>query len=93
MTSPDALTIRPVRASDAVEWRRLWTLYLGFYETVLPEAVFQSTFARLLGTDPRDFNGLIAEADLLTSAMSKSARISSSVKISWSPCDQPSRAR
>ncbi len=38
-------------------------------------------------------SGLIAEADLLTSAMSKSAVISSSEKISWSPCDQPSRAR
>lgn len=60
MTSPDALTIRPVRASDAVEWRSLWTLYLGYYETVLPEAVFQSTFARLLSDQTGEYRGLLA---------------------------------
>lgn len=60
MTSPDALTIRPVRASDAVVWRSLWTLYLGYYETVLPEAVFQSTFARLLSDQTGEYRGLLA---------------------------------
>jgi GNAT superfamily N-acetyltransferase len=58
-----AVTIRPLRAEDEGDWRRLWTDYLGFYRTALPEAVYASTFARLLGDDPRDFSGLIASRD------------------------------
>lgn len=57
---PD-VTIRPIRAADQADWRRLWTGYLEFYETVLPEAVYASSFARLLGDDSQDFHGLIAE--------------------------------
>ena len=55
--------IRPIEARDEDDWRRLWTAYLDFYETSVAEAVYASTFARLLGNDPRDFNGLIAEVD------------------------------
>jgi GNAT superfamily N-acetyltransferase len=55
--------IRPLRPEDEVEWRRLWTGYLAFYQTSLPEAVYLSTFARLLGDDPQDFSALVAEAD------------------------------
>ncbi len=55
--------IRPLRREDESDWRRLWTAYLAFYNTTLPEPVFASTFARLLGNDPRDFNGLIATVD------------------------------
>lgn len=44
-------------------WRDLWKSYLDFYETSVPDAVYASTFARLLGEDPRDFNGLSAELD------------------------------
>jgi len=55
--------IRPLRREDADAWRRLWTDYLAFYETELPDAVFTSSFERLLGDDPNDFNGLIAEVD------------------------------
>ena len=54
-------TIRPLRTVDEAEWRRLWTGYLEFYETTVPEEVYQTTFARLLGGDPHDFHGLIAE--------------------------------
>ena len=55
--------VRPLRPSDHGEWRRLWTAYLAFYETVLPEEVHASTWARLMGDDPRDGRGLIAEVD------------------------------
>lgn len=55
--------IRPLHPDDAPEWRRLWTAYLAFYESTVSEDVYASTFARLLGDDPRDFNGLIAEVD------------------------------
>ena len=57
------LTIRPLTANDHAAWHRLWTDYLAFYDTVLPEAVYQTHFARLLGDDPRDFHGLVAELD------------------------------
>ena len=29
----------------------------------MPAAVYDSTFSRLLGDDPRDFNGMVAECD------------------------------
>ncbi|AZL58379.1 GNAT family N-acetyltransferase [Tabrizicola piscis] len=62
--SPHATPIiRPLAAGDEADWRRLWSAYLDFYQTTVPEAVFASTFARLLGSDPRDFNGLIATVD------------------------------
>ena len=54
-------TIRPLRPTDEADWRRLWTGYLAFYQTTVPEAVYASTFARLLGDDPRDFTCLVAE--------------------------------
>lgn len=53
--------IRPLRPEDQAEWRRLWTGYLQFYETSVPEEVYAATFARLLGDDPRDFSALVAE--------------------------------
>ncbi|MGB0958628.1 MAG: GNAT family N-acetyltransferase [Halocynthiibacter sp.] len=55
------LTIRPLTADDKPAWRALWTAYLEFYETQLPEEVFETTFTRLLGDDPQDFTCLLAE--------------------------------
>ncbi|MCV6594605.1 MAG: GNAT family N-acetyltransferase [Silicimonas sp.] len=55
--------IRPLRPEDEAEWRRLWRAYLAFYDTELPEEIYASSFARLLGDDPQDFHGLIAEID------------------------------
>ena len=57
------ITIRPLRPEDRIEWARLWTGYLEYYKTSVPEAVYDSTFARLLGDDPQDFSCLIAEDD------------------------------
>ncbi len=54
-------TIRPLRSVDEADWRRLWTAYLEFYEASVPEEVYCTTFARLLGGDPHDFHGLVAE--------------------------------
>lgn len=55
------LTIRPLAALDEAEWRRLWAAYLAFYETERPEEVYATYFQRLLGDDPHDYHGLIAE--------------------------------
>ncbi len=57
------ITIRPLRPEDRIEWARLWTGYLEYYKTSVPEAVYDSAFARLLGDDPQDFSCLIAEVD------------------------------
>lgn len=55
------LTIRPLTDADEAHWRRLWTAYLAFYETVVPEEVYRTTFARLKSGAPGEFRGLIAE--------------------------------
>lgn len=55
------LRIRPLAAADEADWRRLWTGYLEFYKTSVPEEVYRTTFARLLGGDPQEFHGLVAE--------------------------------
>jgi GNAT superfamily N-acetyltransferase len=53
--------IRPLIESDRPQWAALWSDYLAFYETTLPTNIYDSTFARLLGDDPQDFSGLVAE--------------------------------
>jgi len=55
--------VRPLTANDKPEWARLWRAYLAFYETELPQKIYDTTFDRLLGDDPQDFHGLIAEVD------------------------------
>jgi len=60
---PQNLVIRPLTAADEQDWRRLWAAYLEYYETSVPENVYVSSFARLLGDDAQDFNGFVAELD------------------------------
>ncbi len=63
MSTTPTVTIRPLVAEDEAVWRDLWTAYLTFYKSSVPEAVYQSTFTRLLGDDSADFNALVAEQD------------------------------
>ena len=63
MTDRPTATVRPLAQSDRADWDRLWTAYLAFYETARPQEIFDTYFARLLGDDPQDFNGLVAEVD------------------------------
>jgi GNAT superfamily N-acetyltransferase len=55
--------IRPLRRGDRADWAEMWTDYLAFYKTAVPPQVYDSTFDRLLGDDPRDFSALVAERD------------------------------
>lgn len=55
--------VRPLRASDKPEWARMWRAYLAFYETTRSDEIYDVYFNRLLGDDPQDYNGLIAELD------------------------------
>lgn len=59
----ETLIVRPLRAADKPAWSRLWRAYLAFYETTRPEEIYDIYFERLLGDDPQDYNGLIAEWD------------------------------
>ena len=54
-----SLTIRPIIATDAAQWRLLWRAYLAFYETELAEETFRETFRRILATNT-DMYGLLA---------------------------------
>ena len=45
-------TIGPLEPGDHAVWTQLWKAYLAFYETVLPEEVYASTWSRLL--DPTE---------------------------------------
>ena len=58
-----ALHIRSLQAEDEAEWRRLWTLYLDYYESTVPEEVYTTTFSRLLSGEANEFAGLIALLD------------------------------
>jgi ribosomal protein S18 acetylase RimI-like enzyme len=44
--------IRVLEPGDREKWLELWTAYLAFYETVLPDEVHASTWRRLL--DPSE---------------------------------------
>ena len=57
------LHIRPLQAKDEAEWRRLWTLYLNYYESTVSEDVYTTTFSRLLSGEANEFSGLIALLD------------------------------
>ncbi|WP_204115122.1 GNAT family N-acetyltransferase [Shimia biformata] len=63
MKDTGQVKIRPLREEDQAEWRRLWTAYLEFYESGVPETVYASTFARLLGDDAQDYSCLVAEGE------------------------------
>ena len=45
------LTIRPLQDQDQPAWRDLWRAYLEFYETSVPDEVYETTFARLIDPD------------------------------------------
>lgn len=57
------IRVRPLRETDFDDWSKLWRGYLTFYDTQVSEAVYQTTFSRLLGQDPQDFNGVLAQCD------------------------------
>ena len=46
---------------DRLRWTELWTDYLAFYHTVLPDAVFELTWTRLL--QDKELHGLAARMD------------------------------
>lgn len=60
------VAIRPLQARDETDWRRLWTGYLEFYESSVPEEVYRTTFERILAGNAGAkgaIYGLVVEAD------------------------------
>jgi GNAT superfamily N-acetyltransferase len=55
-----AVTVRPLEQSDHADWRRLWTAYLEFYETTVPEEVYAATWQRLFSAGEFEPKGLVA---------------------------------
>lgn len=55
--------IRALRQSDHADWRRLWTDYLTFYKTIVPDAVYDTTWKRLFDAGEFEPNGFIAIQD------------------------------
>lgn len=58
-----AITIRPLAQSDHADWRRLWTDYLTFYKTSVPEEVYQTTWKRLFTESEFEPKGFLAVLD------------------------------
>lgn len=57
------IQIRPLVQSDNAEWRRLWTLYLEFYETSVSEDVYATTWKRLFDGGEFEPKGMLAVVD------------------------------
>lgn len=60
MQHKDELHIRPLEPGDEADWRRLWTGYLEYYESTVPEVVYQTTFERLLSGQENEYRCLLA---------------------------------
>ncbi|MGB3415949.1 MAG: GNAT family N-acetyltransferase [Mesorhizobium sp.] len=58
-----AITIRPLEQADHAEWRRLWSAYLDFYKTKLPDEVYATTWKRLFSGGEFEPKGFIAHLD------------------------------
>ncbi len=63
---PPSPIIRPARVADHAQWLPLWLGYNAFYgrsgDTALPEAITQSTWARILDPQEKVF-AFVAEQD------------------------------
>nr|WP_286193525.1 GNAT family N-acetyltransferase [Boseongicola sp. H5] len=54
------ISIRPLTPGDRSAWRPLWRDYLAFYDTNLPDEIYELTFARYTDPARTDMLGWIA---------------------------------
>lgn len=54
-------SIRPVKRQDEGQWRALWTGYLDFYESAVPDEVYRSTFGRFFDAGDYEPQCLVAD--------------------------------
>ncbi len=55
------ITIRPLRADDEQQWRRLWSLYLTFYKRSYADDIYTATWTKLFTDGEFEIKGLIAD--------------------------------
>ena len=55
--------VRTLEQSDHADWRRLWTAYLGFYNTTVGEEVYATTWKRLFAQGEFEPKGFVARLD------------------------------
>jgi GNAT superfamily N-acetyltransferase len=53
--------IRPLAANDFAQWSDLWRQYLEFYQSSVPQKVYETTFDRLIDTKNTAQNALVAD--------------------------------
>jgi len=53
--------IRPLAANDFAQWSDLWRQYLEFYQSSVPQKVFETTFDRLIDAKNTAQNALVAD--------------------------------
>lgn len=63
MTADTNITVRPIVASDARQWRALWQAYLVFYDTELPDDTYHETLRRILAGDAGMYGFLATAGD------------------------------
>ncbi|GAC1311085.1 MAG: GNAT family N-acetyltransferase [Vulcanimicrobiaceae bacterium] len=56
------MIVRTLEATDRAAWEPLWAAYCAFYETTLPDATTDATFARLCDTGTPMYGTLAVDA-------------------------------
>jgi GNAT superfamily N-acetyltransferase len=54
-----AMAVRALDARDKVRWSELFGAYIAFYEALVPDAVVETTWQRLMRGNPGDPEGLV----------------------------------
>lgn len=54
------IKIQPISKEHKADWKRLWEGYLSFYESSVEDAVYETTFERLLSKGEYEPRGFIA---------------------------------
>ena len=54
------IEIKSITADDRAVWTPLWRAYLDFYETTLPETIYERSFHRLIDPAVSDYCGFLA---------------------------------
>jgi len=57
------VTIHPLSANDKDDWHKLWQNYLAFYNSAVPDEVYETTFKRLTDPSNQQQHALIARQD------------------------------
>ena len=66
----EGMELRVPTRKDEGDWRRLWTAYLDFYETKVPEEVYRTTWERIHSGGEFEPKCMLADATRRAGALS-----------------------